>query len=57
MYAIKIPYPSGDEWVTEGDSKFQLAIKLFDDEDEAYLWAHMWGHEARVVKFEGDVKL
>jgi len=57
VYAIKIPYPDGDEWLTEGDSKFQLRIKTFEEEDEAYLWAHKWSHSARVIEIDDDSDL
>ena len=57
MYAIKIPYPSGDEWVTEGDSKFQLAVKLFDTRQDADNHAILWGDGAVVVEYNKDRKL
>lgn len=57
MYAIKVPFQDVMLYVTEGDSKFQLAVKVFNTRQEAKNHAILWGDSAVVVKYNKDRKL
>jgi hypothetical protein len=52
-YAVMVPIDdSGDMLhVTEGDTKFQLRVKLFDTEQQAKEHAELWGDHAIVVEY------
>lgn len=50
-YAIKVPLDGEMLYVTEGDTKFQLRVKLFDTKEEANLHADSWGELAEVVEY------
>lgn len=56
-YGIKIPFVFDSDymWVTQGDSKFQLAPLLFDDKKEAEEYAlKVWGPTAIVDVYGED---
>lgn len=57
MYAIQVPFQDVMLYVTEGDSKFQLAVKLFDTRQDANNHAILWGDGAVVVEYNKDRKL
>jgi len=44
-------------FVTEGDTKFKLRIKLFDTIDEAREHAELWGENAVVVELDEDYEI
>lgn len=50
-YAVKVPFDDGMLYVTEGDSKFHLRVKLFDTEQQANEHAILWGERAVVVDY------
>jgi len=55
-YAIMVPFDTNDDdedmlYVTEGDTKFQLRVKLFDTITAAHEHAAAWGERAVVVQF------
>jgi hypothetical protein len=52
-YGVKIYFPDGEFlWVTQGDSKFQLAPLLFDSRAEAERYAlTVWGDGAIVAEY------
>jgi len=59
-YAVKVPF--GDEeddklFVTEGDTKFKLQIKLFNTVDDAREHADLWGPAATVVELDDDYEI
>lgn len=59
-YAVKVPF--GDEeadrlFVTEGDTKFKLRIKLFDTVEQAREHAETWGPGATVVELDDDYEI
>jgi hypothetical protein len=59
-YAIKVPF--GDEeddrlFVTEGDTKFKLRIKLFESIQDAREHADLWGPNATVVELADDYEI
>jgi len=56
-YAIQIPFDGETLYVTEGDTKFQLRVKLFDTREEAEQHAQSWGEHAEVVEYKGDSAL
>jgi len=58
-YAVKVPFNTGDKeddmlFVTEGDSKFHLRVKLFNTTHEAQQHADIWGDNAVVVALEDN---
>lgn len=58
QYGVKIYFPDGEYlWVTQGDSKFQLAPLLFESFDEAQIYAlTTWGDRAIVAEYtENDL--
>lgn len=57
MYAIQVPFQDVMLYVTEGDSKFQLAVKLFDTRQDANNHAILWGDGAVVGEYNKDRKL
>ena len=54
MYAVKIPFDDDMLYVTEGDSKFHLRVKVFNNIKDAQEHAALWGDKAIVVEYEGD---
>lgn len=52
-YGVKVYWPDGEFlWVTEGDSKFHLAPKLFESKEEAEDYAlNVWGESAIVEEY------
>ena len=57
MFAVKIPFDDNDDdmlYVTEGDSKFHLRVKVFNNIKDAQEHAARWGDKAIVVEYEGD---
>lgn len=59
-YAVKVPFGHEDDdmlFVTEGDSKFKLRIKLFDTVKDAYDHAELWGENAVVVELDDDYEI
>ena len=42
-YAVLVPLEDGWDYLTEGDSKFQLRTKTFDSIEEAKKFAEPWG--------------
>lgn len=59
-YAVKVPFGSENDdmlFVTEGDTKFKLRIKLFDTIDEAREHAELWGENAVVVELDEDYEI
>lgn len=59
MYAVKVPFDNegGMLYVTEGDTKFQLRVKLFNTEAEANEHAAIWGENAQVVEYTEESDL
>lgn len=51
MYAIMVPMDGDMLYVTEGDSKFHLRVKLFETYEEAQKHADIWGAHAIVVEY------
>lgn len=59
-YAVKVPFDDNESdklFVTEGDSKFKLRIKLFDTADLAREHAQTWGPGATVVELDDDYEI
>jgi hypothetical protein len=56
-YAVKVPFDGDMLYVTEGDTKFQLRARLFDNEQQAKEHAKLWGEHAIVVEYteESDI--
>jgi hypothetical protein len=52
-YAVMVPIDDDGDmlYVTEGDTKFQLRVKLFDTEQQAKEHADVWGEHAVVVEY------
>ena len=51
-YAVRVPFDEEMLYVTEGDTKFQLRVKLFNTKEEANLHADLWGELAEVVEYD-----
>ena len=59
-YAVKVPFDHEQSdmlYVTEGDTKFHLRVKLFDTVEEAEEHAKLWGDNATVVEFNEDTNI
>ncbi len=59
-YAIKVPLGHDDDdrlFLTEGDSKFKLRIKTFNDIDSAREMADTCGPGAVVVELDDDFQI
>jgi hypothetical protein len=61
-YAVKVPFYTGDKeedmlFLTEGDSKFHLRVKLFNSPQEARQAATVWGEQAVVVKLDDNYEI
>lgn len=59
-YAIKVPFDDDDDmlYITEGDSKFHLRVKLFTSYDEAEQYAiTVWGDQAVVEEYTQESDL
>lgn len=59
-YAIKVPFGSEEDdklFVTEGDTKFKLRVKTFDNVEEARSHADSWGEGAMVVELDDDYEI
>ena len=50
-YAVKVPFDDEMMYITEGDTKFQLRVKLFNSKPEAEQHADLWGDQAVVVEY------
>lgn len=57
MYAIKVPFDDDMLYVTEGDTKFHLRVKLFDTREEAEKEAAIWGEHSVVVEYTEESEL
>jgi len=53
-YAVMVPFDGVMLYVTEGDSKFHLRVKLFDTEPKALEHAALWGEHAVVVEYTNE---
>jgi hypothetical protein len=53
-FAVQWPLDGNYLYVTTGDSKFQLRVKLFDTEAEAEAEREIWGEDARVVPYKEE---
>ena len=51
-YAVKVPFYGDMIYVTEGDSKFQLRVKVFNSRERAQEIADLWGKESLVVEYQ-----
>ena len=59
-YAVKIPFDDDESdmlFVTEGDTKFKLQIKLFSNAKDARKHAELWGPKATVVELDDDYEI
>ena len=59
-YAVKVPIGQEEDdmlFVTEGDTKFKLRIKTFNNISEAYKHAHAWGPNSIVVELDDDYEI
>ena len=56
-YGVKVPLDGVMLFVTEGDTKFRLRIKTFNDLDEAWQHASLWGEDAIVVELNDDYEI
>lgn len=59
-YAIKVPFGHEDDdmlFVTDGDTKFKLRIKTFNNVTEAREHAELWGPKAVVVELDDDYEI
>lgn len=50
MWAVKVPFDGVWLYLTEGDSKFQMRVRLFDSWKKADEFGQLWG-EYKVVEY------